>query len=710
LDFESAKRILGERIDCPEVFDLFKDYQSILEENHYFDQGDLYLTVLNLLKKNQLKLPQENLELFISGIYPLRPGHREILRYFKEKHSQMTVHVFYDEDYSQEEHLLDKAFEDLGSLADTTEYFEPKKIIKEQVIELRTPYHEIDFITDLICKQIKAGTPGNRFALVVPNEKYVLPLLNRFTAAQVSVSIQMPLSVLEFIDTGKINDQSTTKLIDQFRQTQNQFSAYKIRSKTSLEAQLFGVEFAKVHLKDLDQSVDESDKQDFINELIEYSFVPAHSFPGQLVITTPQAISAYDDRQIFFTGFCLENMVVRRDGVLFSNKVYSDPDFMEMLESPSFLLKLSLEKIKRILSCSPNILLTVPEFDFTDKPVTKLKLGEGFALNNIMTPAPTKPKHRRFASDYFQSKKKTFSLSELEEYLKCPYRYYAQYHLKLDRPRIKDIEPDPDVKGIFVHNVLQRLIQNNENMYLEGLEYELYRKKLVKKLGFLIQKEIESTEVLGTYHESVIEFFAYRVYKTIIELLNIEAENYKSAKKKTIPKLYEWRFGNKKSASPGSPNNLFVVDTSYGAVHVRGRIDRVDTCPSEKNFSVIDYKTGNAPTLADIKSGKTLQLPLYLMAVNKIQYPQFTPTGAYYYLLKTNEIKGFTLKGTSDAPLMHARSQLEGEDWLKIQETVVHRVGQVVSGIHEGKFDPEPQSDQLCRFCDFKKICGYYSS
>ncbi|MFH1356014.1 MAG: PD-(D/E)XK nuclease family protein, partial [bacterium] len=236
--------------------------------------------------------------------------------------------------------------------------------------------------------------------------------------------------------------------------------------------------------------------------------------------------------------------------------------------------------------------------------------------------------------------------------------------------------------------------------YLEGLEYESYRKKVINRLAPLIQEEINKTQDLKIYPPQMVDFFAYRVYKTIINLVSIEAENYKKAKKRTVPMYYEWCFGY-------DNKNSFMIDTRVGKISLRGRIDRIDVSQAKKQFAVIDYKTGSYASVADMRAGKSLQLPIYLMAIKEILFPEGTPTGAYYYVLKTNDIKGFTIKDTIDADLMHVRSQLSWSSWQDMQEAARHSVSQAIQGIHEGRFDPLPQSEQLCRFCDYKKICGF---
>lgn len=139
-------------------------------------------------------------------------------------------------------------------------------------------------------------------------------------------------------------------------------------------------------------------------------------------------------------------------------------------------------------------------------------------------------------------------------------------------------------------------------------------------------------------------------------------------------------------------------------------MDRIDICRNGKNFAVIDYKTGNPPAVSDLKTGKAIQLPLYLMAIQKLLYPDFQPSGAFFYSLKENEMKGFTLNPSADTDLMHKRSQIDYDQWETIQQTVITKVNSAVDGIYSGNFDPKPIDTKLCQFCDYRRICGYVKS
>lgn len=79
--------------------------------------------------------------------------------------------------------------------------------------------------------------------------------------------------------------------------------------------------------------------------------------------------------------------------------------------------------------------------------------------------------------------------------------------------------------------------------------------------------------------------------------------------------------------------------SSEEAIHLRGRIDRIDLCEDGDRLylKIIDYKTGKTKfDLTDIYYGLQLQLVVYMdAAMEKIgrEYPDKTvvPAGLFYY-------------------------------------------------------------------------------
>ena len=77
-------------------------------------------------------------------------------------------------------------------------------------------------------------------------------------------------------------------------------------------------------------------------------------------------------------------------------------------------------------------------------------------------------------------------------------------------------------------------------------------------------------------------------------------------------------------------------------VRLRGKIDRIDINEEDKTLKVVDYKlSGKSPTIEDLKTGLSLQLPLYLFAAKEMISAHFKEdfksAGAQIFSLKYSE-------------------------------------------------------------------------
>ena len=66
------------------------------------------------------------------------------------------------------------------------------------------------------------------------------------------------------------------------------------------------------------------------------------------------------------------------------------------------------------------------------------------------------------------------------------------------------------------------------------------------------------------------------------------------------------------------PRKLEVSFQAYelgGGVSVSGKIDRVDADPLSARGIIVDYKSGAAPSAAQIHDEARLQIPLYLLVL-----------------------------------------------------------------------------------------------
>jgi len=132
-------------------------------------------------------------------------------------------------------------------------------------------------------------------------------------------------------------------------------------------------------------------------------------------------------------------------------------------------------------------------------------------------------------------------------------------------------------------------------------------------------------------------------------------------------------------------------------VNLRGRIDRIDLTKDGKKARVRDYKSGNKLGKEnDFQGGRTLQLPLYLLAAKQLLenlHRGIQVESAEYYFLKEKK-KSRHIKFDFSA--------------LEAKETELQEILKTIAGsIEEGVFIAAP--DYQCDYCDFEMICGNWT-
>ena len=121
-------------------------------------------------------------------------------------------------------------------------------------------------------------------------------------------------------------------------------------------------------------------------------------------------------------------------------------------------------------------------------------------------------------------------------------------------------------------------------------------------------------------------------------------------------------------------------DFQIGPHHLRGRVDRVDVLPDGR-YEVIDYKTGERKTAADLR--EDLQLALYRLAAREA-WDVEAGAGSYYYVLDGDKV------AVAASP----------DDAERVERTAL----QVGEGIMSQDFEPRP-SPTVCSWCDYRLIC-----
>lgn len=285
-----------------------------------------------------------------------------------------------------------------------------------------------------------------------------------------------------------------------------------------------------------------------------------------------------------------------------------------------------------------------------------------------------------------------FTPSELESYLLCPFRFYAESFLGLKELPEWEPEMTPREIGILMHRILER--------YLEGKDWS--QEGLKKISGFILdqfQKERPGlSSPLFSRQRSKIE-------KTLASFYEMEIARLEQPGNGLVPAHFEWSFGSEKVPP------LVIPDDP--PIKIRGRIDRIDVDPKRKLFLVIDYKTGSRKISGrEMAEGRALALPLYILAVQKILLPGYQPIGGLFFHLSdmTKETGLLHAERFSESLDFHPKksSLIPGARWDETLQGIEEQARKIVREIRKGVF---PSEKEPCEpFCPFQDICRLRSS
>src|SRR6185436_1570085 len=185
-----------------------------------------------------------------------------------------------------------------------------------------------------------------------------------------------------------------------------------------------------------------------------------------------------------------------------------------------------------------------------------------------------------------------------------------------------------------------------------------------------------------------------------------------------VPAYFEVAFGGMKSASrdPHSKaepleltRSTFVGEES---IKVSGQIDRVDVA-TDNTLIAYDYKLSMGSTKDDIKSGRSLQLPIYLEALERLILPNHQIAGGGYYVIRGgNERRNRGLHRATQLQYSGISNRVLGvmsdEEWQHIRDDVIAKIWDFLDYMRAGQFAVNPsEKKKTCRFCDFAAVCRY---
>ena len=339
---------------------------------------------------------------------------------------------------------------------------------------------------------------------------------------------------------------------------------------------------------------------------------------------------------------------------------------------------------------------------------------EGIIWNNISDDLKVK------LTDY---KFKEYSISELEEYSKCPMRYFFSRIMNIES--IEEVEDDITALefGTIIHETLFTFFNNWKKSYQQKSFYEQSDLDFHSNLKTLTEIALEKVKELNITNP----FFEIDFQKVIGDgnKINGILKNFLEFELKEKNKLFsnifepsyfEVSFGKNIGDKRFSDSTL-SVDTSIVLenINIRGKVDRVDILKQNNKllFIIFDYKTGKyIPGLKDITEGISLQLPIYILCIKKIfeniSHYEIIPAGGVYYSLNESPeiIPGiFNINYFNNT---RSKKVMEESEYSSVLNKSVEFIKEYINDISSGKFGypkPERDLDSICRFCNYVTIC-----
>jgi RecB family exonuclease len=266
------------------------------------------------------------------------------------------------------------------------------------------------------------------------------------------------------------------------------------------------------------------------------------------------------------------------------------------------------------------------------------------------------------------------SLTALERYQDCPFRFFSSHVLRLEEEPEEASMLSARVRGRFVHDVLHR--------FVEAWDARRAGPITVTRLDEARQLFADVAEPLLAQlpePDAALErarLFGSAAAMGVMEvLLGVEV----SRPEPVEGRLLEHRFSGR-----------YTLGAGGAPVALRGVADRVDLLHGRR-LRVIDYKTGIAPD-----PQRALQAAAYaLLAREELERRDSAP-----WII--DEAAYVTLAAVRPLLRVVQRDAPGGTDVL---EAVRRRVHEVLGGIEAGVFPVRPHDTSLCRTCAFPSVC-----
>ena len=265
-----------------------------------------------------------------------------------------------------------------------------------------------------------------------------------------------------------------------------------------------------------------------------------------------------------------------------------------------------------------------------------------------------------------------YSLSGMERYQDCPFKFFAADVLRLDEPAEDGAVLSSRARGRFVHELLQKCFEawdaRGEGAITPG------RLNAARAVFAEVAEPLLARLPPGDIPLERSRVFGSPMSVGIIDvILGIEASRPDRVRERWLEYRLEGTF------SLGGETSRHVP--------LRGVADRIDLLDGNR-LRVIDYKTGSAP-----ERGRALQVPVYALCAQE--------------RLRDHDGSAWDVEEALYVSFSGRKSvvRMAASDDLETLATARDRLFGLVDQINAGEFPPRPHDPMMCTYCAYPSVC-----
>lgn len=306
----------------------------------------------------------------------------------------------------------------------------------------------------------------------------------------------------------------------------------------------------------------------------------------------------------------------------------------------------------------------------------------------LRAPTPTPAFQSAEALDELAAKD-TYSISELELFLRCPFKWFVERKLN---PQDLEAELDALNKGSIYHEALEQFYRALPTKFGES---KPVKANLPEMETFIVELLDEIFAAVSPDTTSVSARFAKHEMSENLKRL-IRAETARPSP--FTPLYFEAKFGMPdESGNPGHREERLALGDS---VYMRGVIDRIDT-DDRGRAAVIDYKSNTISSTSDLVRGKSLQLQLYAMAASELY--GLTPAMCGFMSIAKTRMDGVYNSDVLERSPLPKKAAKTSDEFEEILANARQTLIALAAELKKGEF--KPNKDAVCFSCPLPHIC-----